>query len=235
VTVPGGRTSTSIPLADGPRITVSKDGPYLVRGGVPLVTMTIRTDGEGHCREWVERETYPVQEQYALCRCGRSRTKPFCDGTHTAVRFNGTETASKEPYFNRAEEIEGPSLRLTDTPDLCVHARFCLRAGGIWDLISQSDDLKVRRTVIEIAGNCPAGRLVVWDKTTGEAIEPAFEPSIGVIEYPEQGRIGPLWVRGGIPIESADGTLYEIRHRVTLCRCGRSSNKPFCDGSHREV
>ena len=43
---------------------------------------------------------------------------------------------------------------------------------------------------------------------------------------------GPLWVRGGIPIESADGTLYEIRNRVTLCRCDKSDNKPLCDGSH---
>lgn len=232
--MPGRRTSTSIPPADGPRITVSIDGPYLVCGGVPLVSMTIQTDRQGHCREWVEGETYSIKKRYALCRCGRSTTNPFCDGAHTTVRFNGTETASKELYLNRAEEIEGPSLRLTDTPDLCVHARFCLRAGGIWDLISQTDDPKVRKTAIEIAGNCPAGRLMVWDKKTGKAIEPAFESSIGVIEYPAQGKIGPLWVRGGIPIESAGGTLYEVRNRMTLCRCGRSSNKPFCDGSHRE-
>ena len=36
-------------------------------------------------------------------------------------------------------------------------------------------------------------------------------------------------------MESADGTTYEIRNRVTLCRCGASQNKPFCDGSHWEV
>ena len=61
------------------------------------------------------------------------------------------------------------------------------------------------------------------------SVEPAFEPSIGVI------RDGPLWVRGGISVESADGFTYEIRNRVTLCRCGHSSNKPFCDGSHSDV
>jgi CDGSH-type Zn-finger protein len=43
---------------------------------------------------------------------------------------------------------------------------------------------------------------------------------------------GPIWVRGGIPVLSADGTTYEIRNRLTLCRCGRSANKPFCDGAH---
>ena len=43
---------------------------------------------------------------------------------------------------------------------------------------------------------------------------------------------GPIWVRGGIPVVAADGQTYEIRNRMTLRRCGRSANKPFCDGSH---
>ena len=37
---------------------------------------------------------------------------------------------------------------------------------------------------------------------------------------------------GGIPIHGADGQAYEVRNRVTLCRCGRSANKPYCDGAH---
>jgi CDGSH-type Zn-finger protein len=44
-----------------------------------------------------------------------------------------------------------------------------------------------------------------------------------------------LWVRGGIPVISADGFAYEVRNRVTLCRCGASANKPFCDGSHYKI
>ena len=115
---------------------------------------------------------------------------------------------------------------------MCVHARFCMRAGGIWNLVRQSDNKKARAIAIEEAANCPSGRLVVWDKKTGTAIEPALEPSIVVIEYPARDEHGPLWVRGGIPVESADGHAYEIRNRVTLCRCGKSGNKPFCDGSH---
>jgi hypothetical protein len=43
---------------------------------------------------------------------------------------------------------------------------------------------------------------------------------------------GLLWVRGGIPVVSADGKPYTVRNRLTLCRCGKSRNKPFCDGSH---
>jgi len=44
-----------------------------------------------------------------------------------------------------------------------------------------------------------------------------------------------LWVRGGIPVTSANGFHYEVRNRVTLCRCGTSKNKPFCDGSHAAI
>ncbi len=76
---------------------------------------------------------------------------------------------------------------------------------------------------------CPSGRIAHAATVDAEPDEPEFEPSIAVI------RDGPLWVRGGIPVESADGTTYEVRNRVTLCRCGRSSNKPFCDGTHKVV
>jgi len=59
-----------------------------------------------------------------------------------------------------------------------------------------------------------------------------LEKSIGLIEDPQLECSGPIWVRAGIPIRSADGKIYEVRNRVTLCRCGKSSIKPFCDSSH---
>ncbi|NMC27394.1 MAG: iron-binding protein, partial [Syntrophomonadaceae bacterium] len=102
----------------------------------------------------------------------------------------------------------------------------------IWKLTKRSDDPEARATAIEEAGNCPSGRLVVWNKATGEPIEPVLAPSIVVIEDPGARVSGPLWVRGGIPVESSDGSEYEVRNRVTLCRCGRSENKPFCDATH---
>lgn len=212
-------------------IKVSPDGPYLVSGSIPLVVLTPETDAEGHPRGWHTGRRYPLQEHYALCRCGRSKNMPFCDGTHARVHFDGTETASRETYLDQAEEIVGPQLDLTDARPFCVGASFCDRAGGIWHLTEYSDDPQARAIAIEEAGDCPSGRLVVWDKD-GQAIEPEFEPSIGLVEDPEEGTRGPLWVRGRIPIESADGTVYEVRNRVTLCRCGKSTNKPFCDGSH---
>jgi hypothetical protein len=85
--------------------------------------------------------------------------------------------------------------------------------------------------VIEETFDCPSGRLVAWEKN-GQAVEPDFEPSIGLVEDTQAKKMGPIWVRGGIPIESADDKTYGVRKRVTLCRCGKSINKPFCDGSH---
>jgi hypothetical protein len=65
-----------------------------------------------------------------------------------------------------------------------------------------------------------------------EAIEPRLPISIGLVDDPSEECSGPLWLRGGIPVVSADGTPYEVRNRQTLCRCGGSANKPFCDGTH---
>jgi CDGSH-type Zn-finger protein len=72
-----------------PRVLISKDGPYVVFGGVPLATQTITADAEGGSETWTEGLVYPAQEKYALCRCGRSETKPFCDGKHAEVKFRG--------------------------------------------------------------------------------------------------------------------------------------------------
>ena len=214
------------------KITVSRNGPYIVSGGVPLIQAEICNDAEGYCHTWRVTKQYPVEETYALCRCGNSQNKPFCDGTHGRVSFNGTETAGDEPYLRHPRIIRGPELELLDYENLCVHARFCMRAGGIWDLTEQSDNKEARDTAIEESCNCPSGRLVLKDRKNGKTIEPALEKSIVVIEYPPRGEHGPLWVRGGIPVISADGKPYKVRNRLTLCRCGRSDNKPFCDGSH---
>ena len=79
-----------------------------------------------------------------------------------------------------------------------------------------------------VSGDLP----LIKVSATGEPIEPKYEPSIGLIEDPVEDCSGPIWVRGGVQIVSADGFNYELRNRVTLCRCGGSGNKPFCDGSH---
>ena len=213
------------------KIVVSKDGPYLVSGAIPLAEQIICLDPDGQCHGWREGKKYPVQENYSLCRCGHSKNMPYCDGTHVDIQFDGTETATRELYMEQANVTTGASLTLTDAQDFCASARFCHRAIGIWELTEQSADPAARQTAIEEAGDCPSGRLVVWYKN-GKPIEPEFEPSIAVIVDSQAGIRSPLWVRGGILIESADGTPYEVRNRVTLCNCGKSANKPFCDSSH---
>jgi CDGSH-type Zn-finger protein len=222
----------NVTMKDKQRIRVSKDGPYLVSGGIPLVEQIISIDPEGTPDKWREGRKHAVQEKCGLCRCGQSKNKPFCDGTHVKVNFSGTETAGQEPYLKQPKEVNGSTLRLTDVEVLCASARFCHRAGGIWNLVAQADEPEARQIVMEEAGDCPSGRLVVRNKRTENVVEPEFERSIGLIEDPQMGVSGPIWVRGGVPVESADGRTYEVRNRVTLCRCGKSTNKPFCDSSH---
>jgi CDGSH-type Zn-finger protein len=223
---------TESPKSHQPRVKVMRDGPYLVSGGVPLADQTICVDDYGQPRGWKEGRKYPARESYALCRCGRSESMPYCDGNHVRVEFDGTETATDTPYLDQAELFEGPGVKLTDAEGFCVGAGFCDRAGGAWALTRRSGDPAAKQAVIEEACDCPSGRLVAWDEDD-QAIEPEFEPSIGLVEETRATEVGPIWVRGGIPVESSNGTTYEVRNRVTLCRCGRSSNKPFCDGSHR--
>jgi len=217
------------------KIMVSKNGPYLVSGDIPLSIQVIMPNKEGFSWDWVEGKKFAAGFEYALCRCGRSKNKPFCDGTHEKIGFDGRETATRTPYARQAEEFDGPTLVLSDAENLCAFARFCDPAGKIWNLIEQTDDPKVSELVIREANNCPAGRLVVHDKKTGKEIEHKLPPSIGIVEDPALGCSGPLWVRGGIRIESHDGKPYEVRNRVTLCRCGASANMPFCNGSHASI
>ena len=220
--------------AEGMKITITENGPYLVSGSVPMARQTIMADGEGNSVEWQQGEELETKASCALCRCGQSGNKPYCDGSHLRVGFDGTETASREPYLRQAVEQDGPTLILTDAQPLCAFARFCDVAGQVWNLVEQEGPEAAELTARE-AGLCPSGRLVAWDRNAKTPIEPEFEPSIGIVEDPEQGVAGPIWVRGGIPVVAADGETYEVRNRVTLCRCGASGNKPFCDASHASI
>jgi CDGSH-type Zn-finger protein len=218
----------------GMKITISENGPYRVEGSVPLAKQTIVTNVDGDSVEWRQSDEFETKATYNLCRCGQSASQPFCDGSHARVGFDGTEMASRVPYLQEADVLPGRSLNMTDLPSLCADARFCDAKGTAWQLVKrEGPEAAVLAT--RQAQMCPSGRLVAWDRKTNVALEPEFEPSIGLVEGPSQGSAGPLWVRGGIPIVSADGEEYEIRNRVTLCRCGASGNKPFCDGSHVKI
>ncbi|MCX6779277.1 MAG: CDGSH iron-sulfur domain-containing protein [Candidatus Magasanikbacteria bacterium] len=212
------------------KIVISKNGPYLVFGNLPLVKEVYNTDDQGNPGTYETGETLPSLENCALCRCGGSASKPYCDGTHVKNKFDGKETATNETYLEQAEKISGPNLDLTDVQSLCAASRFCHR--GTWELTEKSDDPESKKKATETACKCSSGRLVAWDKKTNKPIETKFEPSISLLQDKASRVSGPIWVKGGIPLESESGVKYETRNRMTLCRCGKSSNKPFCDGSH---
>ena len=213
-----------------PKIKIVKDGPYLVTGSVPLGEKIIVSGENG--KEFMEGRKLPQSETYILCRCGKSKNPPFCDGSHTKSYVDGTETASKMKYIDRADLLEGVSIDLLDD-NRCAYARFCHGKGGksTWELTVQSYNEENREEAIRTASNCPTGRLTAVEKN-GEALEPKYEPAIEIMQDPEEGTSSGIFVKGGIPLESADGTLYETRNRYVLCRCGESSSKPFCDASH---
>jgi CDGSH-type Zn-finger protein len=216
-----------------PTVVVSKDGPYLVTGPVTVQYQVIATDGDGASWTWKQGETVPAGKKFSLCRCGHSSSKPFCDDTHLAVGFDGTETASRDSYDELADVLDGPTMRLGDASSLCGSARFCDGQGSAWKNAKASSDDATRQVVAHEASHCPSGRLVAYDKLAGgSALEPALEPGIGLVEDPAEGVSGGLWLRGGIGVSSEDGEPYAVRNRTLLCRCGASSNKPFCDGSH---
>jgi CDGSH-type Zn-finger protein len=217
------------------KVVVTRNGPYLVTGGAPLSEQTIFAGANGDSEAWREGERFPHQDSYALCRCGHSKNKPYCDGSHTQAKFDGTETASRKPYAEQAQVMQGPVHALSDAETLYAFARFCDPNGQVWEQVEQTDDPKVAKTFLRQVNACPSGRLVAWDRASGAALEGVLPVSIGVVQDPAQDVSGPLWLRGRIPVVAADGFAYEVRNRVTLCRCGASKNKPFCDGSHASV
>lgn len=219
-------------MAKEPKIKVTKNGPYVVSGSVPLVKQDIVPDAQGQSIEWRTVGRFEDQDSYALCRCGRSSSKPYCDGTHAKIGFDGTETASREPYLKQAGLLRGPVDSLTDAESLCAFARFCDPNGQVWAQVSETDNPTVEKTFVRQVNDCPSGRLVAWQNESGKPIEEQRDQIIALVEDIAEGCSGPLWVQGGIQVEAADGTSYEVRNRMTLCRCGQSSNKPFCDGTH---
>lgn len=219
-------------MAEKASIEISKDGPYIVKGGVPLSEDAIVRAPDGHHMQYNHVKDYEVEEEYHLCRCGASGHKPFCDGTHKEIGFDGTEVASMEPYLDRADEYPGPAVNLLDD-NRCAYARFCHRKDGeVWTLTGEAEGGALEQEAIAGSWHCPTGRLEHHDVKTGEVYEQEFEPSIVILEDVEEGASGPLFVRGGIELISEDGQAYEKRNRYALCRCGASRNKPFCDATH---
>jgi CDGSH-type Zn-finger protein len=201
-----------------PRIKVTENGPYMVEG----VTQVRDATGEAHA----------VEGKAFLCRCGRSSNKPFCDGSHNKVGFDGTETADTGPIAERREGYEADDLEILDDRSVCAHVGAC--TDGLpavfklgeepWIEADGAAAVAVKETIRE----CPSGALAYTEPGANGPVEEPLDPGV------EAAVDGPYRLRGGIPVISAAGEPYEVRNRQTLCRCGGSGNKPFCDGTHWE-
>ena len=193
-------------------------------------------DAEGESWYFQQGAHFPTDDEpTALCRCGASKNKPYCDGAHVHAAWDPRLTADDAPLLDNVELTEGETLSMTDNPKYCVFARFCHPHGDAWTLTEASDDPEARKLAIREASMCPSGRLTAWDKETMKPFEFRFEPSLGLIEDITIGASGGLWIRGGIPMRREGGHTYEIRNRVVACRCGQSANKPYCDGTHASI
>lgn len=212
------------------KIKVLPNGPYVVTGGMSLNELQYVPDMEGASLDYKEVKKYPDAQTYSLCRCGHSQNKPYCDGSHVDG-FDGAETAGFKSYDEMARLYQGNVIDLMDAKELCAVARFCDTNGSTWELVTEGETEDSAEIAIAQCKHCPSGRLTAVKKN-GERIEPQLQKEISILEDVAARVHGPIWVKGGIEVESANGKIYPVRNRMTLCRCGKSENKPFCDASH---
>jgi CDGSH-type Zn-finger protein len=175
-------------------------------------------------------EALPTSPEMALCRCGQSKNKPYCDGTHARVGF----TSERDPTHTPDGVIDYPGTDITihfnklqcSASELCAH--------GLPKVFEHGRDPWIdpnrakAEEIVAVIRRCPSGalRYTHKGKTGPEHSEP---PSIRVRKN------GPYEVRGGVPLRSPFWMEQASRQIYTLCRCGASMNKPFCDGSHWRV
>lgn len=206
------------------RIQLATNGPYLVTNARDMFN-------------WLG-ERLPVRPQMALCRCGASATKPFCDGSHARVGF----TDAKDPnrVADRHDAYDGVRVTILDNRGLCSHSGFCTdRLSSVFHLGKEPfvtpsgarmDD------IVRTVRACPSGALsyaVDGQEQRGD-VDQDRPPAI------EVSKDGPYRVTGAIPLVDQDGVdvarnAGASREHYSLCRCGHSQNKPFCSGMHYYV
>lgn len=210
-------------------IQTTKNGPYIVSASVPIIEHFIIPNQQGESVNYAKGQQFTAETQpMKLCRCGNSHNKPFCDGHHCDSDFHGDtiENADIKPTT-----YQGPNFTLVDTQMYCSFSRFCQTFGKVWNLIKQGT-ATTDTIAKESVHLCPSGRLTIIDNNTGEIIEPNHKNEIHVLKDPMIALNGPLALKGNFILKNESGHPYPSRPRQTLCRCGKSQNKPFCDGHH---
>ena len=199
-----------------PSIRCKPTGPYLVTG---LATFSNSRGG-----------AIATKETIALCRCGGSSNKPFCDGTHVKIGFEDGKQSDRTKDGRR--DYVGKAITIHDNRGLCAHAGVCTeRLSSVWRMGMKPwidpDGANVE-AIIETIGACPSGAL----SYSVDNVEHRDCNNSAAIKLSKN---GPYIVTGGIELESTEFGESTSREHFTLCRCGASKNKPFCDGSHYDA
>jgi len=202
-------------------IQSAPNGPYL------LTNLTTVTDWLG-----VPRTVTP---QTAFCRCGASAIKPLCDGSHARIGFDGAKAESR--VADQLSRYAGLGVMIADNRGTCAHSGFCTdRLPAVFRTDAEPFVAPAGGRVDEIlraARDCPSGALsaaIGGDDPVGASDSPR-EPSI------EVSKDGPYRIVGAVELLGPDGRP-ESRNQgaslehYSLCRCGKSQNKPFCSGMH---
>ena len=180
-------------------------------------------------------ERIPARPQMALCRCGGSAIKPFCDGTHARIGFTGKKEPDRVP--DRRDTYIGQQVTVLDNRGICAHSGFCTdNLASVFRLRQEPfvDPNGARmEEIIAAARNCPSGALsyAIGGVECRDEVDQVREPTITV------SKDGPYRITGGIPLEDEQGKDEQraqgsSREHYSLCRCGQSKNKPFCSGMH---
>ena len=200
-------------------ITPAPNGPLIVQG----LTRMRGADGEIAC-----------EPKMALCRCGASQNKPFCDGAHAKVGFSSERSSDAAP--DRVDSYEGQRITIHDNRSICAHAGRCTDGlPAVWRMKQEpwidADGADVQ-AIIDVVRSCPSGALSYTLKagpSDDHGKSPAGEGSVFVAKG------GPYAITGDVELNGQELAEGADPRKLTLCRCGGSKCKPFCDGTHWNV
>ncbi|MDA9982838.1 CDGSH iron-sulfur domain-containing protein [Gammaproteobacteria bacterium] len=173
-------------------------------------------------------EILPDKKVCALCRCGKSNNKPFCDGTHNKIGFS---SATDNPSAGMWRDYVGSQITIHDNRHRCAHAGKCTDGlPNVWRMGKEpwiDPDAADVEAIIAIIDQCPSGALSY--SIGGKRTDPTGPDGISV------SKDGPYNVSGEIALKDPSRDTDDVHGRYSLCRCGASKNKPFCDGSHWDI
>ena len=205
------------PQSDSTSGIDERDGGPLVASALPALLSS-------------EGEAIPHKQVAALCRCGASKKKPFCDGSHVAIGFDSKP--SSERTKDEILTYEGKEVTVYYNRLLCSHAAECgSRQKAAFDSSRKPwivPDNAAAQDIIEVVKCCPSGALRY--SLPGEAPQHVLSEAPGVTVEEN----GPYRVVG-VPLASARLASGASAQKYVLCRCGASKNKPYCDGSHVDI